>query len=83
MRFSLYLSSYSFFNIKRSLGDLSFIIKNIKNIKNNVLPKINAAPTSVFTVTGSPKKTTAIIIAIATPVLSTGTTCETFPNCRL
>jgi hypothetical protein len=43
---------------------------------------INKAPKDDFSVSGSFKNTTDKTIAKATLSLSTGATCDTFPNCK-
>ncbi|MNX54226.1 hypothetical protein D3C86_849450 [compost metagenome] len=46
-----------------------------------VPPVMSKTAITVFKVRGSPKNTTDNKIAIATLALSTGATCDTFPNC--
>jgi hypothetical protein len=53
----------------------------IQNINTSVPAIISNAPSVVFKVSGSPRNTTASTMAIATLILSTGTTCDTFPSC--
>lgn len=58
-------------------------LKNIiYKIRTNVPPIISKAPIAALVVKGSPKNITANIIDIATLILSTGATCDTFPNCK-
>ena len=49
-------------------------------IRTSVPAIISKAPTIVLTSKVSPKKITDKMMAMATLILSTGATCETFPN---
>ena len=59
-----------------------FVKPMLYKIKTSVPPIIINAPNAVFMVNGSPKKATDNIIAIATLILSTGATWDTFHNCN-
>jgi hypothetical protein len=54
---------------------------NDYNISTIVPPMISSAPSAVFQVSVSPRKTTDRTIVSATLSLSTGATWDTFPNC--